>query len=162
MKTRTKILITILLALLYFALIQHFNDNGPIRVELPLVPAQKSIGGPYDLKAIYSEFNEQYFYNRLPKDVLIDFSETENYMATTIMMSDERFHIRFNPKYVNAERVVRETMLHEQCHIKTFKWELSLEDIRTKQHGREWRACMLQLDTQGAFRRELIDYYEGN
>jgi hypothetical protein len=28
-------------------------------------------------------------------------------------------------------------------------------------HGKHWRACMVDLDDQGAFRNILIDFYQG-
>lgn len=102
------------------------------------------------LNVWYDEYNETYFATRLPHDVVIDYSETGPFMATTMKMSDGRFHIAFNEKYVASPRVAHIILLHEMCHVKT--WE-------ENGHGRLWRSCMLSLDASGAFRAELIDGY---
>jgi hypothetical protein len=109
-----------------------------------------------DLNVWYDEYNKEYFYNHLPHNVIIDYSQTGRYMALTTRMADGRFHIAFNEKYTAAERVARLILLHEQCHIK--HWDAP--DQEHDGHGREWRACMLELDAEGAFRVLLIDAYE--
>ena len=152
MKTRTKILIVIVAALLYFIAEQRLAPKTS-----DYTPHQS------DLELAYKDFNQMYFRDRLPKDVVIDFAES-NMMATTAKMSDGRFHIAFNERYNQSIRQARETELHEMCHIATWRAlsEMTSEEILTNQHGRRWRSCMLQLDMQGAFRREIIDYYEEN
>lgn len=132
------------------------------RAGSPSVAIHDRIGSPHGLDSIYREFNEQYFSEKLPKNVLIDFSEHGPYLATTEKMIDGRFRIAFNSDYVTAQRVAREVMLHEQCHIKTWVDTEDEEDFKTGRHNRRWIACMLTVDMQGGFRRELIDYYEGN
>lgn len=96
----------------------------------------------------YRVFNEQYFDNKLPKDVVIDYGESVD-MASTIQMSDGRFHLAFNDRFVAAPRILNIILLHEQCHVKTWK--------ESPMHGPEWRTCMVGLDAMGAFRTELID-----
>jgi predicted SprT family Zn-dependent metalloprotease len=154
MKTRWKILLVVLLASLYFIVVQRYG-----------VPARAGQGVSQKVfDDTYRNFNEQYFNNRLPKDPIIDYAESGPNLATTDLLPSKQFHIAFNEKYTQSERVVRQIMLHEQCHIKAWasngNW--TLEDYQTEFHGKKWRACMLQLDMQGAFRREMIDYYEGN
>ena len=144
---RWKIFITIVLAALTFWITQVKSD----RAQLCAVPVRGN------LHAVYVEFNGQYFNNRLPKNIVIDYSEAGDFMATTMLMTDGRYHIAFNEKYVTAKRVERETLLHEMCHVRTF----AENDLLTGNHGPRWRTCMLNLDLQGAFRRELIDFYEG-
>jgi predicted SprT family Zn-dependent metalloprotease len=110
------------------------------------------------LHAWYSEYNKEYFSDRLPHNVVIDYSQGGEYMATTVRMEDGRFHIAFNEKYTAAERVAHMILLHEMCHVKT--WDAL--DQSHDGHGREWRACMLVLDSEGAFRAQLIDGYNGD
>lgn len=111
-----------------------------------------------NIQKIYAEYNTEYFDDTLPRNALIDWNEPgDNFMASTETLSDGRYHVAFNRDYSSAERVARLIMLHEQCHIKTDQHML-LEDA----HSRAWRTCMLDLDRQGAFRRILIDFYEGN
>jgi hypothetical protein len=105
------------------------------------------------LQQTYAAFNEEYFNNSLPKDAVVDYGERDNhFMATTQTLPDGRFHIAMNKDYVGGARHARLTLLHEQCHIKTWQREVV-------EHGRLWRSCMLQLDMAGAFREQLIDGY---
>lgn len=163
MRTRTKALIVILLAVLYFVLIQYGCDDSkeldsPDDKSGTPGTAAKGITLSTDLKMLYDEYNNEYFGDKLPKDAIIDWAEYDSeYMATTIRMTDGTYHIAFNEKYVQADRVLKTTLLHEMCHIPTY------DDFTVKDgwHGKRWRACMLGLDMRGAFRRELIDGYEG-
>ena len=144
MKTRIKVIIVILLAIVCFELTQKYG-------------APAKIGSIGNLDAIYNSLNVQYFGNSLPKDTVVDWSETgSTNMATTYKLQDGRFHIALNEQYLKAERVLALTMLHEQCHIKTFT-----EAEAGQEHGARWRTCMLELDLQGAFRNQLIDGYDG-
>lgn len=120
--------------------------------------ASRSVARCEGLDVWYNDYNNHYFYGRLPHDVVIDYSESSQYMATTSKMSDGRFHIAFNEKYTAAERVAHLILLHEMCHVKT--WDDP--DHSHENHGKMWRACMLELDTEGAFRAELIDGYYGD
>jgi hypothetical protein len=117
-----------------------------------------SISAETDDDKTYKEFNKKYFGNLLPQDTTTD-SELKDpaKIAETTKDLDGRFHISFNPDFAGAYRVRRMIMLHEQCHIR--EWD---ELSKTKnQHGRHWRACMLDIDHKGGFRTEWIDGYEG-
>jgi hypothetical protein len=103
-----------------------------------------------DVTNFYQAANSAYFGDRLPKDTVLDWSETRlTYMATTVY-SDSKFHIMFNPTYIASTRYIHLTEYHEMCHIETWT-----EQPDT--HGPRWRTCMLRLDMSGAFRREIID-----
>lgn len=105
------------------------------------------------LQATYDSFNEEYFNNSLPKNAVVDYGEyDDDFMATTQVISGNRFHIALNESYTGGARNARLTLLHEQCHIKTWGQDRD-------QHGKLWRSCMLQLDMAGAFREQLIDGY---
>jgi predicted SprT family Zn-dependent metalloprotease len=118
------------------------------------ITAHAIVTSKTELDKKYAEYNEIYFGGKLPADTVIDHSESVQ-MASTMKMSDGRFHIAFNDKYTLADRVARLVLLHEQCHIKTW----TEQDIA--EHGPRWRTCMLALDLQGVFRREWIDDYNG-
>lgn len=134
---------------------------GLVGVSLPAHRSAHALpGSPHNLDKVYQEFNTEYFQDSLPKNVIVDFSETDGNMATTNKLADGKFRISFNKKYITAQRIAREIMLHEQCHIKAWG-NLTEEDWETESHGKKWRTCMLNLDIEGAFRRELIDYYQG-
>ena len=141
MKTRTKIAIAIILALLYFAIQNCFPQSRDEASDVTLA----------ELQAAYSTYNITEFNGGLPGDAIIDFSEHEkDNMATTTLMTDGRFHLSFNRKYVTGIRTMNLIMLHEQCHVKTWG----------DRHGQNWQACMLKLDANGAFREIIIDGYE--
>jgi hypothetical protein len=151
----------------FFILISFITITGILYLKQIPAPgiqtiAQKLAGHPRDLDVTYREFNEQYFMGKLPKDTIINFDEKGEFMATTVKLKDGRFKISFNKYYVSAQRVFRPTLLHEQCHIKTWNDNPSEDDLEVGLHTRSWISCMLILDMQGAFRREWIDYYTGN
>jgi hypothetical protein len=148
MRTRTKVLILIALAILFSWLF----GCAPSREHY--VPVMSTAGGDTSveyLQQLYITYNYGYFHNRLPTNVTIDLNEKTD-MASTSCKNDACV-LSFNPKYVAAPRVADFTMLHEQCHVKT--WGLDEKHA----HGKVWRACMIQLDMEGAFRQIIIDDY---
>ena len=157
MRMRNKILLTILLAVLCSWLF------GREREHYVPIPSPETANGETDvayLQQLYAVYNEAYFHNRLTKTPRIDLSETSNNMATTFCKNenDTDCEIEFNEKYVAAPRVADFTMLHEQCHVKT--WMKDTDDFGIQiDHGKMWRSCMLELDAEGAFRQIFIDNY---
>src|SRR6266446_2808391 len=127
MRFRTKILLTIALAVLVWSLFGCGDPEGPGGSEAPAPSAvifTKTIVTTVYLKDLYRIDNERFFQNKLPKDTEINlFEETD--MASTVCQEDiAGCEIRFNLKYVGAKRVAEFTMLHEQCHIKIWNKEL--------------------------------------
>jgi hypothetical protein len=141
MKTRNKVLLVIALAALSVWVSNTVNKHA-------------YAGRCEGLKVWYDGFNNDYFLDTLPKDVVIDYSEPGDSIATTLKEENGRFHIRFSEKYAASPKVAHLYLLHEQCHVKTWDEEES--------HGVQWRTCMLQLDMEGAFRRQLIDSFMKN
>ena len=141
MKTRTKIAIAIILALLFYVFIQSgFYREQEEANEVSLT----------ELQAAYSTYNITEFNGDLPTDTLIDFNEHDkDDLASTTKLIDGRFHISFNRKYLTGVRFMNVVMLHEMCHVKMYGDE----------HGLNWQSCMLDLDGSGAFREILIDGY---
>jgi len=153
MKTRTKVLIAILAGLAWFCIGEYAQRD--VR---PAAPRQ-AFGAPelysddtslFLLRSWYAEYNEQYFQNKLPKNVVIDLNLRTGNMASTSFPKFEKYHISFDPHYVASQRAGRITLLHEMCHIKTWG---EIEEV----HGPRWRACMLEVDMQGEFRDIIID-----
>lgn len=104
------------------------------------------------LQSQYSSNNDRFFDNKLPKKVVIDYSETNPlYMATTTEHEDG-FHISFNRAFARAGRVDEYLLLHESCHI--VAWSDGVG------HEARWRTCMLGIDAQGGFREIFIDGYK--
>lgn len=145
MRTRTKLLIIIALAAFYFYLTQHRGAHAPSRTQ-------------QELKNLYDMNNERYFGHKLPTDTVVDWGESDDkYMATTDKMSDGRFHVAFNGNWTRGDQTTEFVMLHEMCHVKL--WDGTQKGT---EHGPKWRACMLELDSMGAFREILINEYKEN
>ncbi len=152
MKLRWKIVITIGLALLAVWFQDQLEKREP----------HATSGRCEGLSAWYAEYNTGYFQEKLPRDVIIDYGEyNPEFMATTSQLKDGRFHIAFNEDLTKAPRVAHLVLLHEMCHVKTFgEDDVETRDTLGGSHGPLWRRCMLILDADSAFRRELIDAYE--
>lgn len=148
MKLRWKILLIIALAWLLTWIYQTAANLGNRE-------SQTSFSRCEGLDAWYRDYNDNYFQNRLPKNTVVDYSEhRDDIMAATSQFDDGRFHIAFNEKYAKSARFAHLLMLHEQCHIDT--WD------EKEEHGKRWRACMLVVEFEGAFRGILIDGYTGD
>jgi hypothetical protein len=106
------------------------------------------------LRAEYDANNDEYFGGKLPKDVIIDWSEynPDFEAATSYNSNQQKFMIKFNEKYVTSAHYTRLLLLHELCHVET--WE---RDKSESGHGSPWRACMARIDMDGAFRHILIE-----
>lgn len=160
MKTRTKIFLAVGLAILAAWLL---GCQGPSRehyVSTPSITGDE-VNVAY-LEKTYASYNDGYFQNKLTKTPKIDFQEpTKNYMATTMCHDDGSCSIHFNLKYTIAPRNASVTLLHEMCHIETWETDVVKFAGETEQadHGKVWRACMLRLDAEGAFREIIIDNY---
>lgn len=142
MKLRYKILITIIAALLYWYGVQQYG-----------APSIATAYSEVELPAVYADLNEEYFNGQLPKNAVVDYAgHDDRYVATTQQIEGGRFHIALNRNYTGSMETTRLTILHEDCHIRTWGQE-------PDQHGRRWRACMLALDAEGAFREQIIGGY---
>lgn len=161
MTNLTKSLLVLLFVVLAFDFVIEREEvrTGPPQEHFIRIPSTTSASGDVDtlyLNRLYATFNESYFGNKLTKTPKIDMNETE-FMASTLCNNGTTdCVIHFNPKYILAPRAAALTMLHEQCHVKT--WETTEQG----DHGRKWRSCMLQLDAEGAFREIIIDNYREN
>ena len=154
LSTTEKIILAVLLAFIVWGLLGCNRDRI---VYLP----EPTSGRPdvQYLNRLYDVYNQEYFRNRLSSAVDIDLDESElHYMASTQCKDDGTdCTIHFNLSYTLAPRVAQFTMLHEMCHIKT--WKRSME-LGEGDHDRLWRGCMLQLDAEGAFREIIIDNFK--
>jgi SprT-like family protein len=154
-KRNLDLYLAIVLGVLIGLTVAVFSEIDRVRKETQVSPAQIS-GKCEGLKEFYDEYNDEFFRGTLPKDTVVDYSEQEDYIATTSQLPDGRYKIAFNEKYASAPRVARIFLLHEQCHVQNF----DENDKPTRNHGKRWRACMVMLDIEGAFRQQLIDSYD--
>jgi hypothetical protein len=103
-----------------------------------------------ELADIYANDNHSFFHDRLPEAtfsyVLID---PQNDMAETTYSKGVP-NIAIDPKWMDANITKYLLMFHEECHI------LADSQGDNMKHGKHWRACMLNLEAQGAFRDILV------
>jgi predicted SprT family Zn-dependent metalloprotease len=99
-----------------------------------------------DLVAWYAGYNQKYFGDELPKDVVLDFHlHDPDKMGVTIFGTQDGFiHIEFNPEYIKSTKTLRMTLLHEMCHVQLFVEE------QPDDHGPFWQSCMHRLANQKA------------
>jgi hypothetical protein len=111
----------------------------------------------------FAGYNDAYFGDKLPRDPVISHEKIAPgaYADMFFSASEKRFHIRFNSLHPLGERFEHLILQHEMCHIETFDEDPNASES-VKDHGPRWRACMLRLETNGAWRSELIDGYKGD
>jgi hypothetical protein len=134
------------------------EEFQPQAAEIGLAPRMS-------LKDVYKQYaanNDEFFDGKLPRDVTIDYEEHDDKnMATTDVWTDGTFHISLNPHYAVAERTTEYLLLHEECHVAVWDKTHNAKGISTENdHGPAWRACMLNIDAAGGFRRIMIDGYQ--
>jgi hypothetical protein len=141
MKLRTKILITILLAVGWFLLTNYGGCN---------TQADEYTVTNGHLNNAFREFNEEYFYGGLPSTTvrLADLSDLHS-IADIRQMEDERWIIRIdrrsNPTINSADM----SLLHEMCHEQD---KISGQNEGLDGHSDAFEACMVSLAQRGAFK----------
>lgn len=154
-----KIAFTIALAILIWAL---FGCARSIHVDESVGSADTDAAF---LQREYASYNDQLFGNHLTKTPKIDTDLHSDSMADTTCVNDgTNCTLSFNLHYVAAPRIADIVLLHEMCHIKLWSKHMpppgeSPNSGSEFYHDRSWRACMLSLDLNGAFRNINIDYY---
>lgn len=137
MKLRTKILLTILIALGYFLILQYTADGQ-----------ERATGCVSQVKLLkwYRDANEAYFDDQLPHDTEIIWYNLRYKKAMGDTGCNEQgCIIRLDP-YVNvAPATAQETEYHEMCHVATYGKEIDF-------HGPEFDKCIDMLYHKGAFK----------
>lgn len=110
--------------------------------------------GDQYLQAWYAQFNDQLFYNQLPTNTVVrwtDLSEFD-YLGETYYSSPthDQFVIEVDPIYNNAPDTAKETLIHEMCHIEVDYVEG--DDINSFNHGFKWEGCMERIAAHGGFK----------
>jgi len=96
----------------------------------------------------YRGYNEKYFNNSLPQNVIISHNlHDDRFMAYTEHTADGWYHIEFNPKYEASTKQERFTLFHEQCHLE----QMISGEVEFDDHGPKWQGCMHRLANEGAF-----------
>jgi hypothetical protein len=100
----------------------------------------------HDPQVWYAEFNEEFFWNSLPKNTKVELvTDLGENLGTTRCLD---FHYqciiqieeRGNPEEVEQKI----TELHEMCHVATWHQQ-------DDPHGSKWKACMHRIADRGAF-----------
>jgi hypothetical protein len=140
-KLRTKILITILLAILVWAL-STYGATKP-----PMYTAQ-------DMAAFYASMNEEFFMDQLPKNVVLQFSreikdpDGSDDIANTFCL-EGHCTISVNPDYNISFNQGKMSITHEMCHVK-LNMSGHIED--SNQHGPLFQECMIGIAARGGMR----------
>lgn len=98
------------------------------------------------IKQKYNDYNALWFNGQLP-NVQIVWIFDSNYKARTEHFPPDRFKMSFNPVYNTSETDTEFHLLHEMCHLKTWK-QIGLFDDA---HSAPWQVCMKDLAARGAF-----------
>ncbi len=137
MRLRTKILLTILLAIAYFWTTQHVSrEKTDGDCSTGHIPQAK-------LLQWYADANKDYFDDQLPHDTGIVWYNLryKKAMADT-SCNEQGCIIRLDP-YVNvAPATAQLSLYHEICHVYTRNAELD--------HGPEFQNCVTMLFRKGA------------
>lgn len=98
------------------------------------------------LAAWYQGYNEKYFNQELPKDVLITKHLIDDRFMAQTFYQQTYYHIALNPRYNVSPVTERGTLLHEMCHVRG----LSSGITEFPDHGPLWQSCMHRLANLGA------------
>lgn len=91
----------------------------------------------------YREFNKKYFGNRLPKDMVVEFSQARKWLGVTHYKRGRPLYIQINWKFRFSLSSCMLTLLHEMVHV---------ELPYNVNHGKKFHARMLKLARQGALK----------
>jgi hypothetical protein len=110
------------------------------------------------LQGVYDEYNREYFDDNLPHNVAIMYAEDPTSTVDNPDIGDTECQLDlvthdpinctiYVSPYANvAQSVAVETVIHEMCHVATFK--AGLTDGHGS-HGKEWTACMMNVAKAG-------------
>jgi len=161
--TPKKIALTVVLAILFWFLSGLFIPKEVSYARPDLLNGSGHTDLAY-IKKSFAQYDETHFQGRLKERVVsIDLNEIyPDFMGSTHCDEEgKNCEMHFNLELVLAPRSADLVLLHEMCHVKTWNHDIYPEGGMIE-HGPSWRACMLQVDQAGEFRRILIDGYNGN
>jgi|SRR5579859_1661437 len=116
---------------------------------MALKKSQPSLKSNGHLERQYARFNECYFSNELPKDVLVGWDETlhPKFWGLTYAWANEdgspvMFGIALNPKLKEVKEYKDIVLIHEMSHVKLFP---------NNTHNKKFQEEMVRLAIAGAF-----------
>jgi hypothetical protein len=140
MKTRTKIIIAILLG----ALVSWLFGK-------PASQERQGVLTNVNLQAYHESYNELYFAGQLPKNVSVEWGNLEylNDMGLTTQRRDGSFSIVIDRATNQTDKQALMTLLHEECHVELDYLERA-DGLDV--HGPAFQSCMLRLASKGAMK----------
>lgn len=107
------------------------------------------------LQQDYADYNRAFFNDTLPKNVPVTWSDIPRTKDGRYVMGNTHediisgtFSIQIDTKSNIAWATADTTLLHEMCHVKTYDRVVELgQDF----HGPLFKACLVNLQMQGAF-----------
>lgn len=108
-----------------------------------------------DPTGLYEGYNELYFMDSLPKDVLVTLDEIpsdkdEKVYGESYQIGRHQYMMVISSKNNDTLEGEEETVLHESCHL--WVWEHHPDLDPKEAHGEIWQSCMLNLAEQGAMK----------
>ena len=107
------------------------------------------------LQQDYADYNQAFFNNTLPKNVPVTWSDIPRTKDGRYVMGNTHedvvsgtFLIRIDTKSNITMVTADTTLLHEMCHVKTYDRTVELDQ---DMHGPLFKACLVNLQMQGAF-----------
>lgn len=113
----------------------------PIPCASDITPLAYSDG---ELQGIFQTYNRMYWSGRLPATVVV-WAGMEKSYGETDLLPDGRYIIRLDILRNREGNVIRTTLLHEMCHVKTWG-----KDDKNP-HGSIWLAELHRIMLEGAF-----------
>jgi len=119
-----------------------------------------------EMQVLYTAYNIGYFNGKLPPVTFAWHTKDPDAIMQTHCVSQRTSCVIFIEPVLSPTQVYTQmSLLHEMCHIETWGEGMLSDGTFPNQeaaHGKRWRACMLRTEMDGAWRRTLIDGYEGN
>jgi hypothetical protein len=106
------------------------------------------------LQANYAEYNETFFNNTLPKNVSVSWYDIPIDADGRYILGDTSegpigsFRIHIDTKTNITWATTDVTLLHEMCHVKTNDYAIGHDE---PDHGPSFKACIVNLELQGAY-----------
>lgn len=97
-----------------------------------------------DLMIHYRDFNKKFFSNKLPKDMIVEFGESKNWLGCTTYKKTRPLYIQINRRIRFSLSMCMMTLLHEMVHVNL---------PPRVNHGKEFQMRMLKLARQSAMKR---------
>lgn len=104
---------------------------------------------PGELQDVYKSYNREYWDGKLPAATIVWTALAAGRFGETDVDANGRFIIRLDSIKNRETNVVKTTILHEMCHVKTWGEECHIPGTPNK--CRRWLAELHRIMLEGAF-----------